>query len=296
MKKQSEIFREINLNLSKEINLKKIEHKKNKLECIFLNICDKDCKNFEIFKKQIIHNTNINFAKKINFIIFKNKNFEIDVNFLKKIFKNAKTVNLDLETKDDLYMSYKFQHVFVNQKIPIPIYGTKSGPNIMFLKAINLLRDQNTSLLLETDCLLAKDWLEKLVNYTEHCNGFWISGATYDGGMYSSDELMLNHINGVALYATGNTYFQIFMKYFDQYLRESIKNNDPFLAYDWAMKIFINENLKSEENHLLWKFIKRNYLVNNLIFNYSLKEDEIYQEEKIMKIYNYAILHKKIKS
>jgi hypothetical protein len=68
----------------------------------------------------------------------------------------------------------------------------------------------------------------------------------------------------------------------------------PHYAYDWTMKIFIDENIKKNKKDIVyWKFINRNYIANNCIYNFCLQQDKWINEKEINKIYNYAILHKK---
>jgi hypothetical protein len=71
----------------------------------------------------------------------------------------------------------------------------------------------------------------------------------------------------------------------------------PDLAYDYGIKIFIDNNINSHidkpEDILLWKFINRNYLPNKLIGNFSTSADQHLSIEQIQRLYNYYIIHKK---
>jgi hypothetical protein len=277
-----------------DLLIKFIKVEQNKLECICVNLSCKEQKEYEEFLERIKENTNINFSKNIDFLIItNNKKIIPETDDLKKLFKNVNVISLDLSGEEDLYIrdSNEEKNYIENKKIPD--YGFKSGPNIMFLKTMELLKQYNTSLLLETDCYFSKDWLERLIQHSLHSNGFWISGSTYNGVVFTkSNSINLNHINGVALYSTGNPLFQIFINYFDSFLRECIKIT-PELPYDFAIKMMIDFGLNYSKNYNLWMFIKRNYLVNNHIFNFSTKEDKFLEEKEIHSVYNYAILHKK---
>jgi hypothetical protein len=181
----------------------------------------------------------------------------------------------------------------------VPAYGTKSGPNLLFFKAIEACKKYNTTLLLETDCFFQKDWLTKIKNFVSHSNGFWISGAIYDGKVAcKASSYMMTHINGgTALYATGNHNCQIFLRYAEQFMLKKIKEGMEGLAYDYCIKMFIdgniNNNSHTTENILLWKLVNRQYLPNKLIGNFSIESDRDLKIEDINKIYNYYIIHKK---
>jgi hypothetical protein len=288
-----EIKNVIYKSLIDSLNLDEIKSEPNKLECVCINFISKEKNQYEIFLNQLKNKTNKNLSKDLSFIIITN-NFVPEENIdLKEMFKEVKIYNLNLTEHEDLYIPFKIEKRYIEEnKDNIPAYGIKSGPNLMFFKSMELSKEYDTTLLLETDCILSNDWLEKIKNYVENSNEFWISGALYDGEQFSTDPTMLTHINGVALYATGKKNFQIFMQHFEQDFLESVKQT-PNLAYDWAFRCFINENIKNKKDHFFWKFINRNYVANKFIFNFSLSFDENFDENKIMNLYNYAILHKK---
>ncbi len=287
---------ELNKIISKNLfqNTKEeVAYIENKLECICLNTNSKEEEKYNLFIEELIKNTNKKLSKNLDFIIITNNSkFTPEIKDLINIFKEVKIINLKLNNQEDLYVPFEHEEIFLSKHKIIPDYGTKSGPNLLFFNSMKLLKNYNTTLLLETDCIFSHDWLEKINNYINYSNGFLISGATYDGGVYSDEDLMLTHINGVALYATGNCLFQSIMEHYEVYFLESVKET-PNLAYDWGFNIFLKENLQKKENHNFWKFINRNYVTNKYIFNYSLKQDKEFCKKELMKIYNYAILHKK---
>jgi len=162
----------------------------------------------------------------------------------------------------------------------------------MFFKSIKDCKAYNTVFLLESDCLLNNNWLSRIKNFVDHANGFWISGATYDGLIFSTHGPMNTHINGgTGLYATGDPNFIKFLDYFYQYLISKIQEI-PDLAYDYGLKMLIDEVMSSNDQMLIGKFINRYYLKNNLIFNLSLQWDKV-DLEKFERIYNYAVVHTK---
>lgn len=274
----------------------KIQKKKllieNKLECICLNTNSKEEKKYNLFVEKLMKNTNKKLSENLDFIIVTNNSkFAPQIKQLRNVFKEVKIINLKLNNHQDLYVPIEQEETFLKNK-KTPEYGTKSGPNLLFFNSMKFLKNYNTTLLLETDCIFSHDWLEKINNYVNYSNGFLISGSVYDGGVYSDEDLMLTHINGVALYATGNCLFHSIMEHYEVYLLEYIKET-PNLAYDYGFKMFLKENLQKKENHNFWKFINRNYVTNKYIYNYSLRQDKEFSEKELMKIYNYAILHKK---
>lgn len=286
----------VNLNeLVSEIDLDSICFFKNKLECIFLNMTSKEAVEYEIFVDRLVQNTNINFSKDIDFkIIINNSKLIPSLEKIEKLFKSVELINLNLTKEEDIYIAPENEKMYFGEnKKEAPPYGTKSGPNLMFLKTMRILKSYNSCLMLETDCFFSKDWLEKIISYVDNANGFLISGSIYDGDIFTrSNSANLNHLNGVALYATGSTLFQFIIDHFEQFLKNHV-NIMPNIAYDFGIKIFIDKNIDSFSNHFFWKFINRNYVSNKYIFNYSPPKDSFLDEEKIMKKYNYAILHKK---
>lgn len=285
----------LNELVDEEMNLDSICFFKNKLECIFLNMTSKEGAEYNNFLERLVQNTNKNFSKNIDFKVIIN-NAELIPNLveIKKLFKKVELINLNLTKEEDIYISPKNEKVYFGKnKKEAPIYGTKSGPNLMFLKTMRILKSYNSCLMLETDCFFSKDWLEKMISYVDSANGFLISGSTYDGSIFTkSNSANLNHLNGVALYATGNNLFQFIIEHFEEFLKSYVSVM-PNIAYDFGIKVFIDKNIDSSSNHSFWKFINRNYVVNKYIFNYSPPKDASFNEKEIMEIYNYAILHKK---
>jgi hypothetical protein len=207
--------------LSREINSKikvivdslpnKVEKRSglNRLECVCLNMTHKEKNEYEEFISRISKNTDPEVSRRIDFaIVINNDEFDPDTRVLRHLFKSVRKISLNMSTEDDVYVRPGGESKYL-EKSPVPKYGLKSGPNLMFLKTMELLKKYDTSLLIETDCHLGKDWLGALERYALGSNGFWISGATYDGGVYTkAGTANLCHLNGVALYATGHRGFQ----------------------------------------------------------------------------------------
>jgi hypothetical protein len=288
---------EVNDNLKKIVNsvcpeIKK-EIRQNRLECVCLNMTSSEKDGYETFAGRILASTNKESARDIDFVIVvNNDNFKPDVGALKNLFKSVVVISLNLTAEQDIYVRPGLEDEFL-QRNSVPDYGLKAGPNIMFLRSMEFLRRYNTSLLVETDCHFGKGWLGSLRRYTRDSNGFLVSGSTYDGVVYTkANTANFNHLNGVALYATGDSNFQALMRCFDGFLKEHVRTM-PHLAYDFGMKLMVDFGLDHSADKMIWNFINRNIVVNKHIFNFSTLEDSSLDEGEIRSIYNYAVLHKK---
>jgi len=287
-----------NTLISNRISLTDILFKGNILECICLLLTDKELSTgvYDKFLFELRNKTTSKETRDLNLKIISNQSLDIqklNLKFLKSMFKEVDVISLEIPPKDDVYIREKIDFNF-------PAYGAKSGPNIMFFKSIKLCQEHNTTLFLETDCFFKPGWLYKIKNFVKHSNGFWISGATYDGsGFCKANSLMMTHINGgTALYATGNKNLQTFIEMSEEFVLKRIKEGDCYLAYDYGIKMFIdyniNNNFSNPYDVLVWKMINRQYTPNNLIGNFSTSNDTHLSLEEIDKIYNYYIIHKKI--
>jgi hypothetical protein len=288
-----------NTSLLSHMSLTEMNFASNKLECICLLLTTKEILDgsYNSLINRIKENTRPEEARDIAFTILLNQETEtsrLQIHILDSIFNNIDIINLKLSPEQDLYI--KDSELILDK---IPEYGTKSGPNIMFFKAIELCQKYNTTLLLETDCFFKNDWLDKLKSFVLNSNSFWISGSIYDGIIpCKASSYMMTHINGgTALYATGNHNLQAFINFAKIFILKKIQDGMPDLAYDYGIKIFIDNNINSHidkpEDILLWKFINRNYLPNKLIGNFSTSVDQHLSIEQIQRLYNYYIIHKK---
>lgn len=295
---QDKSFIDINKQISDIINLQDLKCPTNILECVCLLTTNKeiDGPQYQKFIDRLIANTNKNkITKQIDFKIITNKKLrnKLDLSKLQNIFANVELINLDLPSKDDVYIS----HLLPNQELPK--YGLKSGPNISFFNTIKKMHNYNTILMLETDCFLRDDWINNIYNYVKYANGFLISGATYDGKVVTkAGSVMMNHINGgTALYAAGNELLQKTIDLLFIFLQHQIAHDMPGLAYDYAFKLMIDNNINNSyykiEDREIWQFINRNYLPCKLIVNCSTPIDKDLDKNELMIKYNYSILHQK---
>jgi hypothetical protein len=285
------------LKVSDYIDFNNLFHFKNKLECICLLVCDRELsdKYFYNFINQIVKKTPKEHTKDISFKIFINKSSSLipkeAVASLKQVFEFVDVINLNLEKHEDLYLKRDLP-----TKEPLPELGYLSGPNKMFYDAIKVCSEYNTTLLLETDCLLGKNWLHRINDYIRTSNGFWISGSMYDGNA-NFEKYMKSHINGgTCLCATGDSNFQKFLDLFYDWFKITVKT-DNYLAYDYGIKKFIMSNTEVYQNiekeRKIWQFIDRMYARNNLIFNLSVHVDKLEDIKRFNELFNFAILHTK---
>jgi len=296
-KDKNNFITNIKYDISEIISLSELTCPKNNLECICLLTTDKEIVNqtYNKFINHLIETTPKNkYSKKIHLkIIINQQKNQFSVDDLKKIFASVETIDLNLTKEKDIYS------VSLPKNKKLPAYGLKSGPNIMFLQTMNICKKYNTCLLLETDCLLGPNWIERLYFYTKYANGFLISGATYDGLVFTkSGSPMMNHINGgTGLYATNNYVLIKLINILDDFMKNQINSNMPGLAYDYALKLLIDYSLdntyKKPIDRQIWQFINRNYLPCKLIINCSTKQDASLDALDLYKQHEYAILHKK---
>lgn len=291
-------IKNINTQTSINITTNDLICPKNILQCVCLLTTNKEVDSGQL-NRFISHLTKVTkpsrYSKKIDFKIIINQSYnnEIKINKLQQIFANIEIINLKLKKTEDIYL----KKPPTDEKLPE--YGLKSGPNITFFNTLNICKKYNTTLLLETDCLLNNKWLDRIYLYTKYANGFLISGGTYDGLVFTkSNSAMMSHINGgTGLYATNHFVLHSLIDILKIFMQNQISNNMPGLAYDYALKIMIDANLDSSfhapELREIWKFINRNYLPCKLIINCSTATDNIISKTQLNKVYNYAILHQK---
>jgi len=121
--------------------------------------------------------------------------------------------------------------------------GTKAGPNNQFFIGMRKLYKLNGfTFFMETDCTPIKNgWLEQLMNLVSQSESFWIKGSVYRG-VSPMDDRFKTHINGNAIYASGDYQFQTFLENeLHPYLMDKITNGCPWLAYDCAIDFYMNE-------------------------------------------------------
>jgi hypothetical protein len=245
---------------------------KNILEAIVLPVTSREIDNgyFERFIKQLqkIDHNELSFVIMINNIEHTNDIIPL-IKSIEPKFKSVEVVYANITKEDDIYTSELLKDM--------PEYGMVSGPNILFLGCMDYCKKFNTTLLLETDCFLKKSFIHELEMFTKYSGGFLVAGSTYDGMtkiMPPNNDFY--HLNGVALYKTGDHVFQHVLEQLSTFIIESVKD-DPYLAYDIAMTrmVFRNINLEKHGGDN-WKRVFKQFIKTNLFVNLSPMRDMNY--------------------
>lgn len=283
------------------LNQKKLIDYKNHLECICLLLTGNEAHDgqynewlYNINHSIRSYNPNAQVSKNLDLIIITDNrsiNF-IDTKIVSDLFHNIKIIDINIPEK------YNFYNKTSNDSDLT--YGYRSGPNYTFFSTFQHLHQYNTSLFLECDCYLSEDWLEKIYQYSRYTGSFWVSGSTYDG--YNTapyHDITNQHLNGgICLYATGCEQFVSFMVFCFNLLPDYVKYYLRGVPYDYLIYKIIEDYFNYDSNHKeMWQFIKRKYIVNNLIYNYSTNSsyDTDLDISYLTKKYNFAIVHKKKK-
>ncbi|MGB3534814.1 MAG: hypothetical protein WBA13_15025 [Microcoleaceae cyanobacterium] len=154
--------------------------------------------------------------------------------------------------------------------------GYKSGPNNQFFMIIEkLARDYPYIFYMETDCFpIRPNWLQKLIEIVNSTEAFWIKGSLYRGTS-GVDQLYQNHLNGNAIYATGNSDFQRFVReIWKPFLFHTTKYNNRRIAYDCLLPIYFDRaDASSKSNNKLiwyqWQNVASRFSYTNFIQNHS---------------------------
>jgi hypothetical protein len=149
--------------------------------------------------------------------------------WLSHYFTTLRITFLDLPPAIDYYVKGTSLNVFCN----------KSGPNIFWLMIMAACQDYQHTFLMETDCVPVRPgWLDALEQATRDCPvNTWVFGANYFGPTMTA-PINGFHINGNAIYATGDHCFQDYMKgdflRALQWMAEQVSNS---VAYDVAFAL-----------------------------------------------------------
>lgn len=122
--------------------------------------------------------------------------------WLSDYFSEIRVTYLDLSKVVDYYIKGSSLNVFCN----------KSGPNVFFLMMMAACRIYRNTFLMEADCVPVRTgWLDALEQATADCPaGAWVVGANYSGPTMVAASNSF-HINGNAIYATGDRSFQDYL-------------------------------------------------------------------------------------
>lgn len=225
-------------------------------------------------------------------IFINNSNYDelLVMDYISKItiFKSAFVHNLNIPSDIDIYIRT------TNYTGKIPPLGITSGPNTMFLEAINYCFDKfDTVLVLETDCSLKQNCFEVSTSYIRSLSDFLISGSRYVGSQ-KFDHLFLSlnlHLNGVAFYNTGSEEFRNLVKKMKRYIISQVqKTPTKTFSYDMAFTdCLLEENDVISARRTLNKFINTSFIINC-----SPQVDDHITEEEMNIIYpRHIIFHTK---
>lgn len=277
-------------------DLKKID---NKWECIAILCTGKEYLDniYLKFLHNIYNTLDKNIAKNLHLkLIIKSSDchkYSIPSLF-NNIFASIGIETIDLIDELDIYDDK--HNILYNSNI-IKQYGSKYGPNFVFFETMHRLNSYNTSLLLECDCILYPNWMKRINNYIDAQN-LLISGSQSDSPNDEKfDNIRNRHINGgTAIYATGNSLFQKFLKLCEDAWPIYIQNKSIDLPYDYLLLMTIEHyfnNAISKKDKIVWSYIKKHYVYNTLVANWS---DTTYTDYPPQTIYSQAqpaILHQK---
>jgi hypothetical protein len=167
-------------------------------------------------------------------------------------------------------------------------WGYKSGPNNQFFMTIEKFSaDYPYIFMMETDCFPVKaNWLQRAAEIANNSERFWIKGSLYRGNspiMKSQQD----HINGNALYASGDRDFQCFIReVWKPFVLKNTKEVDRTLAYDCAIARYFDKAESATNNFpwLHWQNTAHLLTYTNFIQNHSggreaKGEDEITLKE-----------------
>ena len=166
-------------------------------------------------------------------------------------FGDVRFVNLALEGDADLYERS-------NQAQPGK-EGLRAGPNNMFFGAMKAVAGiPGHALYIETDCIPVRpDWLGAANRLLEGAVRPWISGSIYVGHDALGPKEM-RHINGNAIYASGDPAFQDFVETVWRPHLASVLGERPELPFDCVIEdIFQRADSRLGEEDRHWKLARR---------------------------------------
>lgn len=154
--------------------------------------------------------------------------------------------------------------------------GYKSGPNNQFFHTMQEARDLGIyAFQMETDCVpLRSGWLSVLRTLCAEAEPFWILGSRYHG-VETLSPAFKDHLNGNAVYATGDPGFQRFLdEFWEPRTRQMVAGVDRRLAYDCILeKVFTEQRDSDPEVAALLETHGDKFRATQYILNISGKRD-----------------------
>ncbi|AXI44595.1 hypothetical protein C1J03_00250 [Sulfitobacter sp. SK012] len=92
-------------------------------------------------------------------------------------------------------------------------YGARAGPNFQFFKTMEFSQERGGfTLQIEVDCLpVSAGWVEATQDVIDDHTSAWVIGSVY-AGIGELKKKTQSHLNGNALYRTGDPLFQAFLR------------------------------------------------------------------------------------
>jgi hypothetical protein len=166
-------------------------------------------------------------------------------------FETLRFERLELSGEADLYQT--------DYTKPAGAQGHKAGPNNQFFETMRRVRGAGRHVfLMEPDCVpIRPDWLGQLLDRLEHAHG-WIIGSVYRG-RGTLDRRFMRHLNGNAIYASGDAAFQEFLVDLEGRLG-ALLSEDPRYAYDLALEVLFTgascDAKASDAERALWRYFQ----------------------------------------
>lgn len=172
---------------------------------------------------------------------------------LARMFRGIRVEFLGLSGEDDAYVR--------DASGPVPRYGYKAGPNLLFFGALmHLRRYRGFAFFMETDCVpLQPGWAQSLDVVCRQRPHAWVIGSLYRGlGILGNN--IKRHINGNALYAVGDAGFWRFLDPgYLLWLNHHIVSHEPDLAFDTAWERFAGEASAELPGNAAWRVTQEVY-------------------------------------
>ncbi|PKP81502.1 MAG: hypothetical protein CVT79_10485 [Alphaproteobacteria bacterium HGW-Alphaproteobacteria-18] len=169
---------------------------------------------------------------------------------LRACFNDIRFIDLNLSGDRDLYLR--------DNVGPASEFGWRAGPNHLFFGALEALKQHwGHALFMETDCVpIHAGWLGKFNNLLASDELPWVIGSIYRG----SDPLgsrEKRHINGNAIYATGDPAFHDFVETIWRPKLDQMVKERPELAFDCVLEaLYEQANALAGDDDELWKALR----------------------------------------
>lgn len=154
-------------------------------------------------------------------------------------FSGVTVENAELHGDADVYVRDSTQ--------PRGRFGNKAGPNHLFQKTMQFAaRYGGWTMQLELDCLpVEADWLDATQRVIDGGTRSWVIGTLFSGRS-GIDRAFQTHLNGNALYKTGDPEFQTFLASIWLPSITKLSLHWPNLAYDcwWSLQCYLADASK----------------------------------------------------